>query len=133
MATTATVTITNNGKPLVKLLKTADGYLSSAGVELANFTASARFVNGLTGDENVFNGMGCFAAQLIAHLKTKAGLWYVADLDTDYGDDYTYTINGGLDAGNYKPTPVTMTMTTLDSRTFSGSPEEFITYLSTAK
>ena len=43
--------------------------------------------------------------------------------------DYTYTINGGLD-DNYKPTPVTMTMDTLDKRSFNGSISDFNDYLS---
>lgn len=41
------------------------------------------------------NGMGCFAAQLIKHLKEEVGNVYIMPPDAkDCWEEYTYTISG---------------------------------------
>ena len=66
------------------------------GVELAEFLNRGRLVNGLGGKDNgtVFNGMGCLAAQLVAHFKTEVGNFYLHApvLDRDDGQDFEYHV-----------------------------------------
>lgn len=58
------------GLPLLCIYKQYDGYVSGLGITLAEFINSGKLVNGLgANDSRVFNGMGCFAAQLVSHLK----------------------------------------------------------------
>lgn len=72
-----------------------DGYPNGMGQELLDFINSKPFVNGIGSDSNVFNGAGCFAAQLVAHFKKEAGGFYLThpkdsqDYDYDIYFDYT--------------------------------------------
>ena len=73
-----------------------DGYMEGHGLELAEFLNRGRLVNGLGGKDNgtVFNGMGCLAAQLVAHFKKEAGQFYLhsTDLNQDAGQEYEYHV-----------------------------------------
>lgn len=75
-----------------------DGYPSGHGIDLAKFTLSRRFVNGISGSAlEVFNGAGCFAALLISHLKgNEAGHIYIyAPGSTDCDEEYVYNVRLG--------------------------------------
>lgn len=84
-----------------------DGHIESLGVDIAQFINSRVFVNGIPGDrEKYFNGMGCFAAALVWHLKkgednkAEAGNVYLTTYgDGDHGQEYEYIVRGetGLD------------------------------------
>ena len=68
---------------IVDIYKQYDGYVEGVGTDLINFIRSGQVFNGLplsSGDNQkvrVFNGMGCFAAQLVAYWKTGAGGTYL--------------------------------------------------------
>ena len=72
-----------------------DGYLSGHGAELAEFLQDFTVVNGYNSNtpKRAANGMGCLAAQLIAHFKDGIGNIYIHEPnDSDCGEEYTYTI-----------------------------------------
>ena len=72
-----------------------DGYLSGHGAELAEFLQDFNVVNGYNSNtpKRSANGMGCLAAQLIAHFKDGIGNIYIHEPnDSDCGEEYTYTI-----------------------------------------
>ena len=72
-----------------------DGYLSGHGAELAEFLQDFTVVNGYNSGtpKRSANGMGCLAAQLIAHFKDDIGNIYIHEPnDSDCGEEYTYTI-----------------------------------------
>ena len=63
----------------VCMYRQMDGYPSGMGSDLAEFLNSGKIVNGisLAETERVFNGMGCLAAQMVAHFKDGAGGYYL--------------------------------------------------------
>ena len=82
-------------KPVVNMYRQFDGYPTGHGAELAEFLKSGRMINGLdgVGKELQFNGMGCLAAQMVAHFKQSPGGFYIHPTDiTDCGQDYEYHI-----------------------------------------
>ena len=82
-------------KPVVNMYRQFDGYPTGHGAELAEFLKSGRMINGLDGigKELQFNGMGCLAAQMVAHFKQTPGGFYIHPTDvTDCGQDYEYHI-----------------------------------------
>ena len=74
-----------------------DGYPSGHGKELAEFLAPIAMVNGLGArDARVANGMGCLAAQLVAHFKKQPGDFYLYPADAnDVGEEYVYDVYPG--------------------------------------
>ena len=81
-------------KPVVNMYRQFDGYPTGHGAELAEFLSSGTMVNGIgAGQRHVFNGMGCLAAQMVAHFKQTPGGFYIHPVDvTDCGQDYEYHI-----------------------------------------
>jgi len=82
-------------KPVVNMYRQFDGYPEGHGAELAEFLSSGTMVNGLgVGSKTLqFNGMGCLAAQMVAHFKQTPGGFYIHPVDvTDCGQDYEYHI-----------------------------------------
>ena len=81
-------------KPVVNMYRQFDGYPTGHGAELAEFLSSGTMVNGIGVDQNlVFNGMGCLAAQMVAHFKQTPGGFYIHPVEvTDCGQDYEYHI-----------------------------------------
>lgn len=79
MGTRALTTIKNSeGNTLVVLYRQSDGYQDCHGKELKDFLLSKEMVNGISDySNNIANGIGCLAAQLVANIKTKAGLHYI--------------------------------------------------------
>ena len=72
-----------------------DGDLSGHGAELAEFLQDFNVVNGYNSGtpERSANGMGCLAAQLIAHFKDGIGNIYIHEPnESDCGEEYTYTV-----------------------------------------
>jgi len=73
-----------------------DGYPSGMGVDLATFLASGKMVNGISLSEKspiVFNGMGCLAAQCVAHFKDGAGGYYLhRGGTTNCWENYRYEV-----------------------------------------
>ena len=82
-------------KPVVNMYRQYDGYPTGHGAELAEFLSSGTMVNGIGVDQkHVFNGMGCLAAQMVAHFKQTPGGFYIHPTDiTECGQDYEYHIS----------------------------------------
>jgi hypothetical protein len=92
-------------KTIVTIYRQMDGYPEGLGAELAEFLAPFTIVNGFGGGDPtpVANGMGCLAAQVVAHLKDGVGSVYLYPPDSeDCGEEYVYTIAGGRGGLNLK-------------------------------
>jgi len=96
MGTRCLTFVYDHGKPIVNLYRQYDGYPSGHGAELAEFLGQfAAITNGISMDETrkTANGMGCLAAQLVAHFKQSVGGFYIHSVeDTDCGQDYEYHV-----------------------------------------
>lgn len=96
---TRCLTYVYEGKtPIFCLYRQFDGYPSGHGAELADFLNGIKLVNGISGKPEigtVANGMGCLAAQLIAHFKKSVGGFYMHPVqfgDTGVSVDYEYHV-----------------------------------------
>jgi hypothetical protein len=96
MGTRSLTFVYDDNKPILNMYRQFDGYLSGHGQELASFMNSFdEIVNGYSPGESrkVANGMGCFAAQMIAHFKNSVGGFYIYPVDsTDCWQDYEYHV-----------------------------------------
>jgi hypothetical protein len=113
-------------KPICLIYGQYDGYPDGRPLEVVKFTASGKFVNGYGADspDLIFNGIGCYTAQLIAHLKDGTGNIYIQSLDSrlQSGEDYTYDIVYDFDTKK-----VTIkAYDWQDKLLFIGTPEEYI-------
>jgi len=94
MGTRSTITINDErGQPLVNLYQQFDGYLSGVGADLKDKFGNAEITNGIGGGNlaDKYNGMGCFAASVIAHFKTGIGGAYIVPIGN--GEEYNYTLS----------------------------------------
>jgi hypothetical protein len=96
MGTRCLTIVYDHGKPIVNLYRQYDGYPSGHGAELAEFLGQfAAVTNGIAVGETrkTANGMGCLAAQLVAHFKQSVGGFYIHSVeDTDCGQDFEYHV-----------------------------------------
>ena len=83
-------------KTIVDIYHHWDGYPEGVGVTLASYLEDMKIVNGLGRDnENVANGLGCLAAQLIAEIKDGPGNVSIIGSEESYSwIDYEYYIWG---------------------------------------
>ena len=83
-------------KYMVSIYNHYDGYPEGLGLKLANYLEGTKIVNGLgKNNEDVFNGLGCLAASLIAELKDGPGNLYIEDPNRKSGGiEYEYYIWG---------------------------------------
>lgn len=83
-----------SGEEIVVMYRQYDGYPEGHGMELARFLSKGKMVNGLSSSVPVqFNGMGCLAAQVVAHFKDGAGGFYLYPGGTrDVGEEYIYEV-----------------------------------------
>jgi len=82
-------------EPIVCLYRQFDGYPSGHGAELADFLNKIEVGNGILGKPEMgefANGMGCLAAQLIAHFKKSVGGFYIHAITDSVGVDYEYHV-----------------------------------------
>lgn len=83
-------------KPLLTIYRQMDGYPSGMGLELAEFLAQFKVVNGFgLGDTTKqANGAGCLAAQLVGFLKDGqvGGIYIYPSGSKNCGEDYVYKI-----------------------------------------
>ena len=97
MGTRAVTIIKNeNGDDICNLYRQYDGYPECHGKELVEFLRDIVIVNGLGASEaeKIANGMGCLAAQIIAHFKDTPGGFYLYPVtQADQGQDYTYIVS----------------------------------------
>ena len=97
MGTRSVTTIEGEDGPLLKIYKQYDGYVEGGlGEELVDFLRGRKVVNGYTmqdKEDRAFNGLGCLAASIVAHLKDGIGNVYIQALDDDYEGSYNYFIS----------------------------------------
>lgn len=96
MGTRSLTFVYDGDKAILNLYRQFDGYPEGHGAELSEFLNSiAAVTNGISMGETrrTANGMGCLAAQLVAHFKNTVGGFYIhAVTDTDYWQDYEYHV-----------------------------------------
>lgn len=95
MGTRSLTFVYDGVNPVINMYRQYDGYPEGHGAELAEFLQTGKIVNGLRSSEGerYFNGVGCMAAQLVAHFKTGAGGIYLYPATAlDCGQDYEYHI-----------------------------------------
>ena len=98
MGTRGLVIFEEDGKEVVVMYRQFDSYLEGLGKELAEFLAPIKVVNGFGMDDKAgttANGMGCLAAQAVAHFKgDQVGNVYLMAAGTrDCWEEYRYTIS----------------------------------------
>ena len=72
-----------------------DGYPEGLGVKLASYLKDKKVVNGLgRHDYDLFNGMGCLAASVIAELKDSPGNVYIEPREIHAWVEYQYYVWG---------------------------------------
>jgi hypothetical protein len=81
---------------VINMYRQFDGYPEGHGQELSEFLLQFdAIVNGMAFNESrkVANGMGCLAAQMIAHFKKTPGSFYIHPVtDYDCGQEYEYHV-----------------------------------------
>ncbi len=94
MGTRALTFVYDGEKPIVNLYRQYDGYPTGHGRELAEFLNGFKVVNGIGAETTrIANGMGCLAAQIVAHFKDSVGGFYIHSVDaTECGQDYEYHV-----------------------------------------
>jgi hypothetical protein len=135
---TRSLTIVRNGnepksKRIITMYRQMDGYPEGHGIQLAEFLSQITLVNGWSMGEKrkVANGVGCLAAQLVAHFKggTVGGFYLEAGSDRDakgtHGEEYIYEIFA--DTFDIE-TGIKLTCYSVYDKKliFSGSPMEFL-------
>lgn len=110
-------------KTICSIYSSCNGYPTGIGQIVADFTKNCKIINGNgLGYAKLVthaNGMGCFAAQLVAHLKESVGNIYM-DFPTKSLDTYTYYI--------YEPEvgkAPTIKCYYLDTKIFDGEARDF--------
>ena len=82
-------------KTIVDIYNHWDGYPEGLGVKLASYLNGYHIVNGLgRDDDKLFNGNGCMAASIIAHLKEIPGDIYIEPRESHSWIDYHYYVWG---------------------------------------
>ena len=94
MGTRSLTFVYDGDQPVLNLYRQFDGYPSGHGAELAEFLSGFEVVNGYGEVKpKLANGMGCLAAQMIAHFKKGVGGFYIEPITAiDCGQDYEYHI-----------------------------------------
>lgn len=103
MGTRSLTVFKDGAKEIAVMYRQFDGYITGHGLELAEFLKPMRLVNGFGSTDRagtVANGMGCLAAQIIAHFKGKQeepGGFYLHPAGTRQCDDeFIYYVNAGF-------------------------------------
>lgn len=124
---TRSLTVFNdeNGKEIAVMYRQFDGYPSGHGVELAEFLAGKKLVNGFNGSEGpAFNGSHCLAASVVAEFKDGIGGFYLHAAGTrGIGEEYIYTI----DTAGQEPI-VSVRDCYYDSKLFTGTAANFLNW-----
>lgn len=94
MGTRCLTFVYDGDTPVINMYRQFDGYPSGHGFELAEFLEGFEIVNGYGEVKpKLANGMGCLAAQMIAHFKKSVGGFYIHPVtDTDCWQDYEYHV-----------------------------------------
>ena len=87
-----TVVKDDNGRKIIEMYRQMDGYPSGMGQDLKDFINSGKKGDGIGMDKDYkqFNGIECFAAQLVAEMKDDSGGIYLHAPTTDFKDKQRY-------------------------------------------
>ena len=124
MGTRCLTYVYEGNSPLVCLYRQFDGYPSGHGAELGNFLKGIQLGNGIAGKPEMgtfANGMGCLAAQLIAHFKKSVGGFYIHLVTDSGGVDYEYHVYANK-----------VVVKNPDEVVFSGSRKDFVKFCKVA-
>jgi hypothetical protein len=137
MGTRALTFVYQDETPIINMYRQYDGYPSGHGAELADFLAGGKLVKGLTSrTEPVFNGMGCLAAQMVAHFKETPGGFYIHSVtETECGQDYEYHVYQDTEGLRVRITDrgcnmFGLTMSDRNEAVFDGTVAEFAEFCS---
>lgn len=95
---------TEKSKDIIVMYRQFDGYPTGHGAELKEFLADFTVVNGISSNtpERAANGMGCLAAQLVAHFKVGqpdihngspiGNIYLEPSGSRDLREEYVYTV-----------------------------------------
>jgi hypothetical protein len=135
MGTRALTFVYDGNKPIVNLYRQYDGYPTGHGAELAEFLNGFTIVNGIGAETTrTANGMGCLAAQIVAHFKESVGGFYIHSVDaTECGQDYEYHVYQKDKELRVRVTDrgcnmFGLTMSDTNDSIFDGSVAEFVTF-----
>jgi hypothetical protein len=94
MGTRSLTFVYDGNSAIINMYRQFDGYPTGHGQELADFLDGFEIVNGYGKVKpKIANGMGCLAAQMIAHFKQSVGGFYIHPVtDTDCWQDYEYHV-----------------------------------------
>ena len=83
-----------SGKSNLCMYRQMDGYPTGHGQELKDFLKDMVIINGIGMQKGpIANGMGCLAAQIVAHFKDGVGSIYLYPTSTkDAGQEFSYGI-----------------------------------------
>lgn len=98
MGTRSTITINDEKNlPLVNLYQQYDGYLSGVGADLKEKFGQTQIINGFNSQQagEYANGMGCFAAQVIAQFKRGIDNAYIVPIGQVEEYNYTLSVKDG--------------------------------------
>jgi hypothetical protein len=107
------------GAEIICLYRQFDGYPDGHGAELREFLDGFKIVNGLNNlTGKIANGMGCLAAQLVAHFKADhgpGGFYLYPPGAKDVGEEFVYEVRPSgdpipLGVGQHLVPVVTMTL-----------------------
>ena len=130
-----------DGAEIMCMYRQHDGYPEGHGHELSDLLASKQIVNGIRSDADITkiaNGIGCLAAQIVAHFKSDSavgGIYLYPPGTNDCGEEYEYHVKAPAEHDNYgcaigwptlviaecygdQPKPI-----------FEGKPQEFAAWL----
>ncbi len=94
---TRSLTVVMDGKDEIMLLyRQLDGYPTGHGQDLKDFLAPFKICNGFGTEQSKgkwANGMGCLAAQIVAHFKDGIGQFYLYKPGArGFDEEYIYTV-----------------------------------------
>ena len=124
MGTRCLTYVYEGNSPLICLYRQFDGYPSGHGAELGDFLKGIQLGNGIAGKPEMgtfANGMGCLAAQLIAHFKKSVGGFYIHLVTDSGGVDYEYHVYANK-----------VVVKNPDEVVFSGSRKDFVKFCKVA-
>lgn len=87
----------DEGKEIVVMYRQMDGYPKGHGQDLCQFLTGITLVNGIPmgNEKRLANGMGCLAAQVVAHFKNGVGEIYLHPAGTrGVDEEYRYHVSG---------------------------------------
>ncbi len=123
MGTRSNTLVFDDGKRVINMYRHMDGYPSGHGLELAEFLLPVKLCNGLTlvDTGRMANGMGCLAAQIVAHFKDGVGAFYL-ESSARADNDYAYYVYGD----SFEPSKgLRIVVKTGRKRLFEGTVQEF--------